>query len=566
MHAEIAEYTKRIRANDPSLHQIIIEDGVEEKDLADLRKMFDLITPDHGIEGIKINKTRFNFSIDFRKFPKMTQLHLAECEFEYELDLRPCKELEFLNLISCGLDAAPNLSENTKLKELFLSQNDITAIDLSSNTQLIYLDAYDNNITEQVDLRGLHALKHVDLAGNLMTEFPLFSVGVELQLEYLKISKNVFKRVSFEGLLLPNLTVLVMKDGQVEEIVGLELLEALEECELNDNNIRGTLAFGSLALRTLNVNDNRLTSLPTGLGPSLEYFDASDNPIKEVQLPVLPNLKELDLNRCQIVRITGLAGALCLEHIGLEDNCLTQIPKDIYNLSALETLRLSGNKIQIVVLPSTVVQQGEHRGVSTPMLTELDLSRNQIEIVVLPAQEKWRPLPTVFLSDNPLSPLSKAMLDRLNKAIEKINGTHPCNFSGMENGLEIQEQDLAAHLNKIGNLAPNDAERFFSSCGLPLPSANIDGQALRKEMLKLFEKQTPLGIYAGLAFARDARALGKLDAGKMELVEACLAKHPQFLHNLLQIYICISLKRFAREEGEYLSPGPNKNLKRLKMY
>ncbi|GBB85446.1 hypothetical protein RclHR1_11990006 [Rhizophagus clarus] len=141
-----------------------------------------------------------------------------------------------------------------------------------------------------------------------------------------------------------------LNTGSIESLNHLnELLPKLKELNLNNNLLR-YLTGTPASLTTLQVRGNRLTSLTSFAHlPNLEYLDISQNRIETLtDLHRLEHLREVfadeNLITCcySVLRIPGLV------KLSLKKNKLKSVDFESFDLSRLELLDLSENKIELI--------------------------------------------------------------------------------------------------------------------------------------------------------------------------------------------------------------------------
>ena len=110
-----------------------------------------------GVTSLEV-RSRVKSLKGIELFPYLTSLKALDCNLE-EVDVSKNTELVYLDLNENKLKSI-DLSNNTKLESLYLRENQLTAIDLSKNTELkeVYLE---NNRLTSLDLTGLKKLANV---------------------------------------------------------------------------------------------------------------------------------------------------------------------------------------------------------------------------------------------------------------------------------------------------------------------------------------------------------------------------------------------------------------------
>ncbi|XP_076839664.1 extracellular matrix protein 2 [Brachyhypopomus gauderio] len=246
----------------------------------------------------------------------------------------------------------------------------------------------------------------LELPGNNLTTLPSRGLSGLPNLEEVDLSRNLLDDPSISPSFFTNLTRLkrlTLDGNNLVEIPNLP--SSLEELRINDNKINQLLShslaglskllileltgnilyegsvdpqtFKPLMMLThLRLDNNRFTSIPSGLPPSLEDLRMAHNQIVEVQDRIL--------NKSVHLRVLDLSYNL------LHENSF--YPGAWINLPKLEALDLSHNQLSVVPLhmPTVLRQLSlQHNRISTvpayalshlrPGLQSLRLSHNQLQ-------------------------------------------------------------------------------------------------------------------------------------------------------------------------------------------
>ncbi|KAF4078159.1 hypothetical protein AMELA_G00196100 [Ameiurus melas] len=245
----------------------------------------------------------------------------------------------------------------------------------------------------------------LDLSGNNFTTFPSDAFSGLPNLEVVDLSRNFLDDSSINPDLFMNLTnlrTLILDANGLETIPHLP--GSLEELRINDNKINQVLshnleglskllhlelagnilwegsveplAFEHLTtLKHLRLDNNRFTSIPSGLPASLEDLRLPHNQLVEVQESVLKNsvhLAALDLSHNFLSDTSFYPGAWIdlpnLKNLDLSHNQLNMVPAHLPRV--LRQLSLQHNFIQAIP-PDTLSHL-------RPGLQSLRLSHNQL--------------------------------------------------------------------------------------------------------------------------------------------------------------------------------------------
>jgi Leucine-rich repeat (LRR) protein len=129
-------------------------------------------------------------------------------------------------------------------------------------------------------------------------------------------------------------------------------------------------------LTKLDLRDNRLSSLPGGLGQltALQWLYLSDNKLSSLpeSLGRLTALQWLDLDDNELSSLPeGLSQLTALQYVYLQHNQLSSLPEGLGQLTALQSLSLEGN--QLSSLPEGLNQ--------LTALRRLSLSHNRLSLL-----------------------------------------------------------------------------------------------------------------------------------------------------------------------------------------
>ncbi|XP_043483208.1 chaoptin-like isoform X3 [Leptopilina heterotoma] len=206
------------------------------------------------------------------------------------------------------------LSENLRLKKLFLSDNKIKHSDYSIyNSALEYVQMEKNNLYSFVTVINLSNLTHL----------------------------------YFENGYGPNEICLFSNENSKLRVLSLK------NCNLYDLGSVCLLTYPLKFLTTLDVSHNKLNrlSLTYDLLPSLKNLSLSHNPLYSVpeNLAKFPDLKVLSLSYCNISEITSdtFEKFTNLQILSLRGNKITKLDFTL-NLPNLRILDLAENQLQIL--------------------------------------------------------------------------------------------------------------------------------------------------------------------------------------------------------------------------
>lgn len=177
-----------------------------------------------------------------------------------ELNISSCSNLTFMNCSDNQLIEL-DVSNNVELTELWISSNQISAIDISQNTNLIKFTSWENPITNldvsnntnlenlwcssglltNIDVSNNPALRVIDVQDNLLTEL---DVSINLNLIWLFCSNNQIATLNLSNNV--SLVSLYCNDN---------LLTLLNVKNGNNHNVYGFHASGNNDLSCIQVDD-----------------------------------------------------------------------------------------------------------------------------------------------------------------------------------------------------------------------------------------------------------------------------------------------------------------------
>ncbi|XP_059481196.1 protein artichoke isoform X2 [Neocloeon triangulifer] len=400
----------------------------------------------------------------------------------------PSPMIEHLNLSYNGLQALPqaSLSPLRAIYEMDISHNKLLSLPVTPGRaldQMGVLNIEGNQLgTIPEGWTSGQSTHTLQLSGNSLRSVPRLNLP---GLTRLDISRNLISRMDLETL--SSARELVYLNASHNELdsfpSGLRGLASLRELDLNDNRLSSLPApevLGSLqSLRILRLARNQLTQLPSdslhGL-PRLTSLALSENRINEIDrsaLADLPSLAELDLSK----------------------NAISALPRGAFSqMPSLRAVSLQGNALE--EFHATAFE-------GAPRLLLLDLSHNHIqhadwgrntgarslkptskEIDLLPAAMPG--LEVLDLSHNRLRTLEDAGVTNLPWLVElKVNNNEICGIG--ERSLEglSRLRVLSLRNNKVKMMQ----ERAF--------------RALRSNMVHLDVAGNPLSCTCGLMWFQE---------------------------------------------------------------
>lgn len=207
--------------------------------------------------------------------PNLKQLEISICENLTSLDISDCTALENLRCESNKSLTGIDLSHNTKLDYLTITQNKLTNLDLSHNLALEFLVCGYNELTS-IDVSKLTALTQLDCTANKITQLNLEN---NTKLTFLGCSVN-------EGLTELDLSPC---KGLIYLYCNLNNMKTLD---ISNNIHLQSIRCESNPLKTLNLTRQaeltqlfcgkcELTALDVSNKPNIRMIDCHDNEMEK---------------------------------------------------------------------------------------------------------------------------------------------------------------------------------------------------------------------------------------------------------------------------------------------
>ena len=251
----------------------------------------------------------------------------------------------------------------TQLKRLDLYSNNLTTIDVSANTKLIYLNLGYNKLTS-INVDNNTVLQELYLQNN---QISLFSVTNHSALRTLWISNNpnltslTCYRNAITSFDISNCTALASlrcyENANLTTIYGLASCTAITYLDCEDCAITDLSAVSGMTnLEKLYARYNQLTSLDVSGHHNLSYLRVTGNTRLTELLCYSCDLTTLVVSGCSALKtlkcyynsnltaITGLAGCIALTYLDCEDCAITELP-GVNNMNNLQTLWARNNQL-----------------------------------------------------------------------------------------------------------------------------------------------------------------------------------------------------------------------------
>ncbi|XP_049299315.1 insulin-like growth factor-binding protein complex acid labile subunit [Anopheles funestus] len=321
-------------------------------------------------ETLKLLSTSLRMvrSVSFTFLPNLTDLQISSSVLELiEEDAFHALKLQQLVISDSSMQTLPPLllQEQTSLDTVSLAKNKISH--LSSTFFVDCRMLTDINLSQNrlatVDHRwfqGLEMLRTINLAANVITQLPPNLFSVEQSLMTLSLAGNALRTISDADFL-----------AKVP----------LYELDLSNNNLEDVdILQRNDFIALLYVTGNRLE-----------------------RLPVRPNYRMLKANSNRITSLRWESNSkFNLAYLNLANNRLDQLDRDIFNISTIMELNVSGNRLD--TFPFELVYK-------LNWLKTLNVSRNNIRTLPLKYSVERFKVETLDLSENPLVEQPETFLD-----------------------------------------------------------------------------------------------------------------------------------------------------------
>ncbi|KAK0173757.1 hypothetical protein PV328_006905 [Microctonus aethiopoides] len=294
-------------------------------------------------------------------------------------------------------------------------------------TEILALKDNSINNLEFDALIHLTKLQELDISSNKLQDNFTFVLPDLLQLNSLKVNKNLLKHIP-DLSLFGNLTHVSLSHNLIDNIdgVALQKLPHLQNLDLAGNSIRVLKRGSFLApnhLTRLNLNSNGLSDMEPGCLDNLtqlEELRINKNVLTRLVKDVFANLTQLrllELNRNELTQIQGLSlkNLTNLQELRLKRNNIATLDDGAFwPLRNLVLLQLDFNML-------TVVKKGGLFGLD--YLRKLTLSHNHITTIEPQAWDLCKEIRELDLSNNKLTSIDRRTFEYLEK-LEKLKLDH----------------------------------------------------------------------------------------------------------------------------------------------
>ena len=269
-----------------------------------------------------------------------------------------------LEVNSKGISNMKGVEYFTELTRLSCYGNNLTSIDVSSNTKLTYLNVYDNKLIAINGLANCAVLEQLYLHYNQLTSLSIYNHSA-LRTLWMHNNPNLTTLTCYRNAL-TNFTVngcTALESLKCYENASLSTIQGLADCtaltylDCEDCAISDLSALSGMSgLQTLLARNNLLTTLDVSYKSDLVRLRVSGNTRLTDLKCYNCDLNSLDVTNCTALSslkcyfnysldgISGLSSCTALTYLDCEDCAITSLP-GVNNLTNLETLWCRNNQI-----------------------------------------------------------------------------------------------------------------------------------------------------------------------------------------------------------------------------
>jgi Leucine-rich repeat (LRR) protein len=271
---------------------------------------------------VELNSTNFPDD-EFRKNLK----HLMVFYDDGVMTPEEVKTVKSITMSSEGIKNLKGIEFFTSLEKLDCSNNKLTSLDVSNNTNLKELNCSDNKLTN-LDLKYNPELTKLDCSTNKGLELDVSNNNALVYLDCFGI---------FADFDVSNLTALEYLNCNYTDITSLNIgnNKALKELHCMNNGLTGIELSNNTALESLYLTGNNLSELDVSKNTALKFLECSSNKLKE--LDVSNNTALIDLGCISNnIHTLDLSNNTKLKGLIILYNYIPEI--DLSKNTALETL------------------------------------------------------------------------------------------------------------------------------------------------------------------------------------------------------------------------------------
>ena len=272
------------------------------------------------------------------------------------------QELSQLLVLVCDNNQLTDLdvSSNTALTVLWCTSNQLTALDIGSNRVLAELICNDNQLAA-LDVSKNMELKVLGCNDNQLTSL---NISNNMVLETLECSGNQLTSLDISGRI--TLIELLCNDNQ---LTGLDVSNdiSLKRLDCTDNSLTSLDISSNTALTSLYCSDNHLTGLDVSNNTALAELRCFNNYLTSLDVSKNTVLAKL---YCEGNQLTGLdvSNNTALTNLGCYANQLTSL--DVSNCTALINLNCDKDVI-VTGRPDLIVPASSPEPIESPAVLQV---------------------------------------------------------------------------------------------------------------------------------------------------------------------------------------------------
>lgn len=279
------------------------------------------------IKGLR-NLTELNLSenlldmIDVTGFKYLHKLQMAHNNIR-KVDLTKNLELQEVRMSHNQIEEIILPETNASLKEIVISNNPISELDLSGMPELIAFEA-DSCKFNAIDILANTKLEEIDMDANNLEGI---AFGDHENLWWVYLAGNRIKEIDVTGLsALSNLNV----EGNMLTTIDVTQNNSLRELYLSDNKTGNVDLSNNTGMMRLYVNNCGITTLDTHLFDRLSTLEAAGNTIESLDLADNTRLKSLLVGGNKLT-VLDLSANTQLEKLEADHNLLTKVTLNVGN-------------------------------------------------------------------------------------------------------------------------------------------------------------------------------------------------------------------------------------------
>lgn len=240
-----------------------------------------------------------------------------------------------LALNNKGINSLQGIEYFTNVSGLVCSNNNLSSLDVSSNTSLLYLDCGGNSLLN-LDLSSNPVLEQLIVFGNPLTSI---DVSNNTALTYFNASFNQFTNLDISNL--TNLEKFYCVSNQLTSL-DLSNLPNLELVLCYDNALTNLNLDNAVGLKTLQCYNNQLVNLNTNTNINLEKLLCFNNDLTSLDVSNNTLLADFRASRNELTSI-DVSNNIALTILSFANNDLSSVNAKNGNNTAITTFDAASN-------------------------------------------------------------------------------------------------------------------------------------------------------------------------------------------------------------------------------